>query len=81
MKSDHSIKNTVEFPGIWESVHNADFNYGEFATIKSQAGLNAHPFSANGVAPSRLTQTLRPPRREAKRVRAKSGGPGDWGGV
>ena len=52
MKSDHSIKNTAEFLGIWESVHNPDFNYGEFATIKSQAGLNAHLFNANGVVPS-----------------------------
>ena len=52
MKSDHSIKNTAEFLGIWESVHNPDFNYGGFATIKSQAGLNAHPFNANGVPSS-----------------------------
>jgi len=28
-------RNTVEFLGIWESVYNSDFNYGEFATIKS----------------------------------------------
>jgi len=34
-------RNTVEFLGIWESVNNPDFNYGEFATIKSQAGLNS----------------------------------------
>jgi hypothetical protein len=27
-------RNTVEFLGIWESVHNPKFNYGEFATIK-----------------------------------------------
>lgn len=27
-------RNTVEFLGIWESVYNPDFNYGEFATIK-----------------------------------------------
>lgn len=33
-------RNTVEFLGIWEQVHNPDFNYGGFATIKSQAGLN-----------------------------------------
>jgi hypothetical protein len=33
-------RNTVEFLGIWESVFNPDFNYGEFATIRSQAGLN-----------------------------------------
>lgn len=28
-------RNTVEFLGIWESVFNPGFNYGEFATIKS----------------------------------------------
>ena len=33
-------RNTVEFLGIWESVHNPAFNYGEFAIIRSQAGLN-----------------------------------------
>ena len=32
-------RNTVEFLGIWESVYNPDFNYGEFAIIKSQAEL------------------------------------------
>ncbi len=30
-------RNTVEFLGIWEAVHNPDFNSGEFAIIKSQA--------------------------------------------
>jgi hypothetical protein len=34
-------RNTVEFLGIWERVHNPNFNYGEFAIIKSQAGLNS----------------------------------------
>jgi len=38
-------RNTVEFLGIWETVHNPDFNYGEFATIKSQAGLNSYKIS------------------------------------
>jgi len=33
-------RNTVEFLGIWERVYNPDFNYGEYAIIKSQAGLN-----------------------------------------
>jgi hypothetical protein len=33
-------RNTVEFLGIWEKVNNPNFNYGEFAIIKSQAGLN-----------------------------------------
>lgn len=38
-------RNTVEFLGIWESVNNPNFNYGEFATIKSQAGLNSYKIS------------------------------------
>ncbi len=38
-------RNTVEFLGIWESVNNPDFNYGEFATIKSQAGLHSYKIS------------------------------------
>ena len=38
-------RNTVEFLGIWEQVHNPAFNYGEFATIKSQAGLNSYKIS------------------------------------
>lgn len=33
-------RNTVEFLGIWEAVHNPDFNYGGSATIRSEAGLN-----------------------------------------
>ena len=31
--------------GIWERVYNRDFNYGEFAIIKSQAGLNNYKIS------------------------------------
>jgi hypothetical protein len=38
-------RNTVEFLGIWESVFNPGFNYGEFATIRSQAGLNSYKIS------------------------------------
>jgi len=38
-------RNTVEFLGIWESVFNPDFNYGKFATIRSQAGLNSYKIS------------------------------------
>ncbi len=38
-------RNTVEFLGIWESVHNPGFNYGEFAIIRSQAGLNSYKLS------------------------------------
>lgn len=38
-------RNTVEFLGIWEAVHNPGFNSGEFAIIKSQAGLNSYKLS------------------------------------
>lgn len=38
-------RNTVEFLGIWESIYNPDFNYGEFAIIKSKAGLNNYKIS------------------------------------
>jgi hypothetical protein len=38
-------RNTVEFLGIWEKVHNPVFNYGELAIIKSQAGLNNYKIS------------------------------------
>jgi hypothetical protein len=38
-------RNTVEFLGIRESVYNPAFNYGEFAIIKSQAGLNSYKIS------------------------------------
>ena len=34
-------RNTVEFLGIWESVHNPGFNCGGFATIESRVGLNS----------------------------------------
>lgn len=39
-------RNTIEFLGIWESVHNQNFNYGEFAIIKSKVGLNNYKLSA-----------------------------------
>ncbi|MBU4256979.1 MAG: KilA-N domain-containing protein [Elusimicrobia bacterium] len=38
-------RNTVEFLGIWENIYNPNFNYGEFAIIKSQAGLNSYKIS------------------------------------
>ncbi|HVR36927.1 MAG TPA: KilA-N domain-containing protein [Methylomirabilota bacterium] len=38
-------RNTVEFLGIWETVHNPKFNSGEFAIIRSQAGLNSYKLS------------------------------------
>ncbi|MCR4734056.1 MAG: KilA-N domain-containing protein [Treponema sp.] len=38
-------RNTLEYIGIWEKVYNPSFNYGEFAIIKSQAGLNSFKIS------------------------------------
>lgn len=38
-------RNTVEFLGIWEQIYNPNFNCGEFAIIKSQAGLNSYKVS------------------------------------
>ena len=30
---------------MWEKLENSSFNYGEFATIKSEAGLNSYKIS------------------------------------
>ena len=38
-------RNTMEFLGVWERVYNPNFNYGEFATIRNQAGLNSFKIS------------------------------------
>lgn len=38
-------RNTVEFLGIWERIYNPNFNYGEYATIRNQAGLNSYKIS------------------------------------
>jgi len=38
-------KNTLEYIGAWEAMYNPNFNYGEFAIIKSEAGLNSFKIS------------------------------------
>ena len=38
-------RNTLEYIGIWEKVYNPYFNYGEFAIIRNQAGLNSFKVS------------------------------------
>ena len=38
-------RNTMEFLGVWERIYNPNFNYGEFATIRNQAGLNSFKIS------------------------------------
>ena len=34
-------RNTVEFLGIWEQIHNPAFKGGEFETFRKEAGLNS----------------------------------------
>ena len=38
-------KNTIEFIGIWEQLHNPVFNSPEFEGIKNEAGLNRFTLS------------------------------------
>ena len=40
-------RNTLEYVGIWEKIYNPNFNYGEFAIIRNQAGLNRFKISVN----------------------------------
>ena len=60
-------RNTVEFLGIWESVHNPDFNCGGFATIKSQAGLNHYKISVKEWRSPSSRRSHRPARQSAGR--------------
>lgn len=34
-------RNTLEFLGLWEQIHNPEFKGGEFETFKKEAGLNS----------------------------------------
>ncbi|MDC4238425.1 KilA-N domain-containing protein [Pasteurella multocida] len=38
-------RNTLEYIGIWEELNNPNFNYGEFALIRNQSGLNRFKIS------------------------------------
>ena len=38
-------RNTLEYIGIWEKIYNPNFNYGEFAIIRNQSGLNSFKIS------------------------------------
>lgn len=38
-------RNTLEYLGIWERLYNPGFNYGEFAIIRNQSGLNSFKIS------------------------------------
>ena len=39
---NRTYSSVVEFLGVWEQIHNPNFNYGEFAIIRSQAGMNSY---------------------------------------
>ena len=51
-------KNTLEYIGIWEKVYNPNFNYGEFAIIKNQAGLNRFKISVKDFVADVLNVAL-----------------------
>lgn len=41
-----SNKNTLEYIGIWEKIHNPNFNYPEFEVIGNESGVNRFIMSA-----------------------------------
>ena len=38
-------RNTIEYLGLWETLHNPNFNPLEFEGVRNQAGLNAFTLS------------------------------------
>jgi len=40
-----STRYTVEFMGLWEQLHNPDFNVTEFSNIKNNSGSNGYVLS------------------------------------
>ena len=51
-------RNTLEYIGLWEKFYNTGFNYGEFAIIKSQSGLNS--FKINRIHTDAIKNHLIP---------------------
>jgi hypothetical protein len=56
-------RNTIEFLGIWEKIHNYEFNRVGFDTVRLQAGLNSFT-----ISPSKWIETT-----NAKGIFTKSG--------
>ena len=56
-------RNTIEFLGIWEKIHNPEFNRVGFDTVRMQAGLNSFT-----ITPSKWIETT-----NAKGIFTKSG--------
>ena len=42
-------RNTLEFLSVWEKINNPNFNYGEFAIIRNQSGLNSFKVSVKDM--------------------------------
>ncbi|WP_425458194.1 hypothetical protein [Blautia producta] len=40
VKETIHARNTIEFLGVWEELHNPDFNRVQFEAVKNEAGLN-----------------------------------------
>ena len=53
-------RNTLEYIGIWEELNNPNFNYGEFALIKSQSGLNRFKISVKEFVAERIKKGITP---------------------
>ena len=52
-------RSTVEFIGLWERIHNPDFNYLTFEVIDRDAGRNALYISKGLTQPDRITELNR----------------------
>jgi len=52
-------RNTLEFIDVWEKVYNPTFNYGEFAIIKSKAGLNSFKVSVKELVEKTNVMSLK----------------------
>ena len=52
-------RSTVEYLGLWERIHNADFNYLAFEVIKNEAGRNSFV-----LTPKRWIESVNAPRIE-----------------
>lgn len=62
-------RNTLEFIGIWEKIYNPVFNYGEFALIKNQSGLNSFSISVKEFCENKLSYSYRRNKRKFDSIR------------
>jgi hypothetical protein len=62
-------RNTLEFLGIWEQLHNPDFKGVEFDTFKKKAGLNSFTLTPTKRTCSTLPYSVKPPNNGAMKTR------------